>query len=309
MSDGASRPGRRITKWLRLGRRLFALSVGRFIQDRCFIGASALSYSTLVSLIPLVAVAFVMFSAFPMFAASRDHVLAVVLRDFAPEISEDAAAWVAFAANNAAQTTAVGLVSLVATAILLLATIEDQMNLIFRVERPRDWSQRVVVYWTVLTMGPVLLGLGMSVSASLEDASGATGVAASGLALVRAMMSGGTVVVRWLPEAIMLGLLYGLMPRRRVHWHCAAVGAAVAAVVLEVLKLGYGTFVSQIASYNRVYGAVAGIPIFLLWTYIFWIDVLLGAEIAASLVRRRDSIIAGAVAVPLLHTQHDRRIA
>lgn len=261
-------------------RRMAILSIARFFADRCLIGASALSYATLVSMVPLTAVALVMFAGLPMFAVARDRLLSDVIGGFAPSVGSEAAKYFAIAANNAAQTTILGLVSLVATSILLLATIEDQMNAIFRVTIPRSWSQRVIVYWTVLTLGPLLLGLGISASAE-------AGTLFDGLGLPEWLGPILSRIFSFSFEATALSLLYGLMPQRKVHWRSALAGAIVAAILLQFLKTGFSVFVLQMSSYSRVYGALAGVPIFLLWMYIFWLAVLAGAELSAALNRRR----------------------
>jgi membrane protein len=264
--------------------RLIRYAVRRFIDDRCLIGASALSYSSIVSLVPLTAVALVTFSGFPIFSGVRQRLLSLILDNFAPSVGDDAANWFAFAATNAAQTTAVGIMSLIATAILLLATIEDQLHLIFRVSVQRTWGQRLLVYWTILTLGPLLLGLALSTSGALDQLY--TG--AEPFIPVAAARAGIGQLRRLLPiglEVVAIAMLYCLMPQRPVRWTAGLVGALVATMLLQVLKLGFGFFVGQLSSYNKIYGALAGVPIFLLWMYIFWIAVLLGAELTASLDR------------------------
>src|SRR6266849_9659699 len=143
-------------------------SVKRFIADRCLTGASALSYATLVSLVPLTAVVLAIFSGFPFFGGARDRFLVILLDNFVPEVGEEAAAWFKHVATTAAQTTAVGGVALVVTSILLLATIEEELHVIWRVTTPRGWAQRVLAYWMALTLGPLLLGVGLSLSGYLD---------------------------------------------------------------------------------------------------------------------------------------------
>ncbi len=255
------------------------LAIRRFFADRCLIGASALSYTTLVSMVPLTAVALVTFSGFPIFANVRQRLLDSAIENFAPSVGKEAANWFAFAANNAAQTTALGLISLIATAILLLATIEDQMHVIFRVTVPRSWGQRVLVYWTVLTLGPLLLGVGLSISGELDGV----------MNLFREYTVAAEVPGRIIPflfETTALLLLYWAMPQCRVPLPSALTGAVICALALQLLKLGFGTFIAQFSTYSRVYGALAGVPIFLLWMYIFWTAVLLGAEVTSVLARR-----------------------
>src|SRR6266404_7179965 len=143
-------------------------SVKRFIADRCLTGASALSYATLVSLVPLTAVVLAIFSGFPFFGCARDRFLVILLNNFVPEVGEEAVAWFKNVTTTAAQTTAVGGVALIVTSILLLATIEEELHVIWRVTTPRVWVQRVLAYWMALTLGPLLLGVGLSLSGYLD---------------------------------------------------------------------------------------------------------------------------------------------
>ena len=133
-------------------RAVATLSFHQVMEDRCWVGASALSYTTLVSLVPLTALALVMFSGFSVFGGLREELLRIVLDNFAPNVGDQAVEWFTFVATNAGQSTAFGIVSLVVTAVLLLVTIEDQLHLIFRVTLPRGWIQRILIYWTILTL-------------------------------------------------------------------------------------------------------------------------------------------------------------
>ena len=260
----------------------------RFIDDRCFIGASALSYATIVSMVPLTAIMLVVFSWFSKFGAARDRLLTLILENFAPSIGNDAASWFASVAGNAAQTTAIGVVALVVTSILLLGTIEEHLHFIFRVTRQRSWGQRVLAYWTVLTLGPIVIGVAISVTGSIDHAVGSLGFGETTVKQAEHVWAETLIyIVPPLLELAAFALLYRYIPNRRVEWRPSLVGALVATVSLELLKLGFGVYISQMSSYATVYGALAGIPIALLWMYIFWAVVLLGAETAACLVERR----------------------
>src|SRR5260370_11290388 len=136
----------------------------RFVAGRWLIGASGLSYTTIVSLVPLTAIVLVTSSGFSVFDEARSRFLNVIIGNFAPEIGEQAAQWFTTFATNAARTTAVGIGALVVTSILLLATIEEHLHFIFRVTEHRRWGQRLLAYLTVLTLGPVLLGIRLSLS-------------------------------------------------------------------------------------------------------------------------------------------------
>ncbi len=273
-------------------------SVKRFIADRCLTGASALSYATLVSLVPLTAVVslvpltavvLAIFSGFPFFGGARDRFLVILLDNFVPEVGEEAAAWFKHVATNAAQTTAVGGIALVVTSILLLATIEEELHVIWRVTTPRPWVQRVLAYWTVLTLGPLLLGVGLSLSGFFDAIAHALGI---DVVLIErttgAWVASVPGLVPFILETVAFTLLYCLIPNCLVRLRDGVTGALAAAALLEGLKLAFALFVSRLSSYSAVYGALAGIPIVLLWMYIFWSVVLFGAEIAAGLAQRWD---------------------
>jgi membrane protein len=265
--------------------------IGQFIANRCLIAASALSYTTIVSLIPLVAIVLAIFSGFPFFSAARDRFITVLLSNFAPDVGDLAVSWFQAVATSAAQTTAIGAGALVVTAILLLLTIEDHLQTIWEIAEPRPWRQRVLAYWMVLTLGPMLIGIGFSLPSYLG------GVARNlGADIVVADLGG----LRWLGafdnvvsfvlEMVAFAMLYGLIPNCRVFFRDSAIGAFLAAALMEFLKFLFGIFVSKFSSYGVVYGALAGIPIFLLWMYIFWAVVLLGAELAAALRHSRTKV-------------------
>ena len=154
----------RIVSGIGFSRRVIA----RFIDDRCLTGASALSYATIVSLVPLIAIAFGIFSAFPIFGPLRARLMGLALDNFAPEIGAESATMLTGFADHAASATMVGVIGLVVTAILLLATIEEHLHYIFRIATPRSWGQRIVAYWTVLTLGPVVLGAMLTVSGDID---------------------------------------------------------------------------------------------------------------------------------------------
>jgi membrane protein len=260
-----------------------------FIADRCLIGASALSYATIVSLVPLTAIVLAIFSGFSFFSGARDHFLIVLLENFAPAVGEQAAWWFQHLAMRAAETTAIGAAALVGTAILLLATIEDYLQIIWHVSAVRAWHKRVLAYWMVLTLGPVLLGIGFSLPSYFESLAQAAG---SGAVMVEHTTAAWLValarVLSFAIATIGFTLLYRFIPNCHVRWRDGIIGALVAAALMAVLKIAFGLFVSRLSTYGTVYGALAGIPIFLLWMYIFWAVVLFGAVVAARLRPRTE---------------------
>jgi membrane protein len=257
-----------------------------FFNHRCLIGASALSYSTILSFLPLTALVLVIFSNFPVFADAKTRFLSLVT-NFVPELGDNATQWFQFAANNAAKTTAIGTIAFVFTSIMLLATIEDQLDAIWNVKTQRTWGQRILAYWLFLTLGPLLLGGGLSLSGYIDHFArieGPEGILAE--ETIQAWVGWLTHLIPFTLDFAALGFLYCAIPNCRVRWRDGIAGALFAAFAIEVLKWAFAFYISQISTYNFIYGALAGIPIFLLWMYIFWLIVLVGAEIAAALAPR-----------------------
>jgi membrane protein len=256
----------------------------RFSRDGCFAAAGALSYTSLVSLVPLGVIALGILSAFPNFAPLRQGLLAFIFRNFVPQISEQASWWFDYFATSAAQATAIGIVGTAASGVLLLVTVEDQLNALWRVPIPRLWSQRVVAYWTLMTLGPLLVGMSLTLSTYLETAARRAGIDPEALVQFAGFWPHFLArLVPWLLELIACTLLYCLIPNCAVRWRDGALGGAVAAGAIEILKIGFAFYIGAMSSYQTIYGAIAAIPIFLLWMYVSWLAVLLGAVVAANL--------------------------
>lgn len=258
-----------------------------FLSHRCLIGASALSYSTILSFLPLTAIVLVVFSNFPIFADARERFLLLLVNNFAPQVGENATQWFQYVASNAAKTTTIGVIAFVFTSIMLLATIEDQLDDIWGVATQRTWGQRIAAYWLILTLGPLLLGGGLSLTTYVGHFASLEGP--HGVITEQTIQEWAARVTHFIPfvlEFVSLAFLYCAIPNCRVRWRDGIAGALCAAILMEVLKWVFAFYVSQISSYSLIYGALAGIPIFLLWMYIFWLVLLIGAEIAAALAPR-----------------------
>ncbi len=270
-------------------------SLRRFNADGCFAASGALSYAALVSLVPLAVIALGTLSVIPIFSNLHDEILALVFKYFVPSIGEQAGWWFRAFANSAAQTTAFGVIGIAATGVLLLATVEDQLNLIWRVTSPRPWGQRVLSYWALITLGPLLVGLSLSLSTYFEIAARHVGFGQEAFIwLESGWLHGIARIIPALLEFIAATLLYWLIPNCAVRWRDAALGALVATAAVEILKIGFSIYIGAVSYYQTVYGALSAIPIFLLWMYISWAAVLLGAEVAAALpLWRIDDRIGG----------------
>jgi len=283
--DGPSTSGRGRLRHLMATAAAFALySLRRFNADGCFAASGALSYTTLVSLVPLAVIALGSLSSFPIFAPVRDQLLGLVLENFVPSIGAQAAWWFRTFADSATQTTAIGVAGITATGVLLLVTVEDQLNLIWRVTAPRPWVQRILAYWALMTLGPILVGVSLSLSTYFEIAARQAGFGQEAMAwFASSWLHGLARAVPALLEFVALTLLYSLIPNCAVRWRDGALGAIIATLTIEILKVGFSIYIGATSFYSTVYGALAVIPIFLLWMYIAWMAVLLGAVVAAAL--------------------------
>jgi membrane protein len=272
-----------------------AYSLRRFLADGCFAASGALSYTTLVSLVPLAVIAFGSLSVFPIFSQVHDELVALAFRTLVPSIGEQAAWWFRTFADSAAQTTAIGVAGIAATGILLLVTVEDQLNLIWRVTSPRPWVQRILAYWTLITLGPLLIGVSFSLSTYFEIAAQQVGLGQEAAVWASSWLHSLARSVPAVLEFVALTLLYCLIPNCAVRWRDGALGALIATIAVEILKVGFSIYIGLSSFYRTVYGALAIIPIFLLWMYISWMAVLLGAVIAAALPNWRIDERVGAI--------------
>ena len=262
----------------------------RFSDDHCMQIAASLTFTTLLALVPLVTVALTVISAFPMF---RDMNLALqqfVVQNLMPDSAEAIVNYTEQFRANAAKLTALGLTFLIATAVMLMLTIEHAFNQIWRVSRQRHIVQRAIIYWTLLTVGPVLIGASLSLTSWLVSRS---------LGLVGDVPGASLALLRVIPVALTslaLALLYLAMPNRRIALRDALLGGIVAGLVFEATKRGFAWYLSQFPTYKMVYGAFATVPIFLLWIYLSWLIVVFGAVVVAALPEWRTHAMHGRAA-------------
>jgi len=258
-------------------RPFLAFVLRRFSEDRCVQAAAALSYTSLLAFVPVTAIAFSAFAIFPGLDESREAAMGVLFDNFAPHMEGAIKDELSSLAENARKMTTLGLLVLFAMGIMLLATIERTFNQIWRIATPRKLVPRLLAYWAAMTLGPVLVGAGLSVSGYLYTATEWLG---------NARAAELQPFLRFLPflfEAMALALLYIVIPNRDVHWRDALAGGVVAAVLFEMAKKGFGIYLSTFANYEAIYGALAAIPVFLIWMYISWLAVLVGGLFAAAL--------------------------
>jgi len=248
----------------------------RFREDRLGLTAGSLTFTTLISLVPLVTVMLAVFTAFPMFAGFEGALEKYFLRNLVPDtIARPVLRSLTQFAGNARGMGTAGLLLLVVTALALVLTIDRTLNAIWRVRTPRSITQRILVYWAGLTLGPLVLGLSLTLTSYAVSAS--RGLVAALPGGVEMLLEG----IQFLLLASATAGLFHYVPNTAVRWRHAWAGGLFVALAFELAKKGLGWYVASVPSYSAVYGAFATVPILLLWIYLSWVIVLLGAVIAA----------------------------
>lgn len=271
------RPYRRARRFVDLVRHC----AHRFRGDQLAHIAGSLAFSTVLAAVPLAAVVFGVFSLLPGFEEWLQPVRAFLFKHLLPASSEMVGQHIEDLSRNAGGLTAFGAALLVVSALSLMATIERTFNFLWRAPRPRPLVQRFVTYWAVLTLAPALIGVGLALSTRI--------VARVGFAPqhhVGALLAGGASAA---VEFLAFALLFVAVPNVRVRLADAVAGALFATVLFEIARRAFAAFILSAVSYQALYGAIAILPLFMLWVYVSWMVCLLGAILAATLHERRSA--------------------
>ncbi len=249
----------------------------RFKEDRCVQFAASLTYTTLLALVPIVTIALTVLSAFPVFADLMTQLKVFILGNFVPtSAGKIISVYMQQFSQKAAHLTALGIGLLAVTAFMLMLTIDHAFDVIWRVRRKRPLLRRFLIYWAALTLGPLLIGVSLSLTSYLVSLP---------LGLAKDVPVVGMVTLKMVSVALTIfafALLYRIVPSRPVLPLHALVGGVVAGLAFELMKQGFALYVTRFPTYTLVYGAFASVPLFLIWIYLSWLVVLSGAVIAAT---------------------------
>lgn len=272
-----SLPGVRDTRWRRT-RDMMRFAARRLKEERLPQVAGSLTFTSMLALVPIVTIAFAIFTSFSLFNTFRATLEAYFVQSLMPySIANTILGYLNQFASQARRVSAVGAVALVLTAIVMLGTIDHAFNHIWRVKERRPLLQRILMYWAIFTLGPLLIGASMTVTSYLF-------VATNDVA--KSMPFIGGVFFTLISIALTAGtftLLYMVVPNRFVDWRDAAWGGLAAAIAFEIAKRLFAIFVAKFPTYTVVYGTLAAVPMFLIWIYLSWLITLIGAAIAATL--------------------------
>ena len=250
----------------------------RFREDQLGLTASSLTFTTSLALVPFFTVALAVFTAFPMFGKMQDVLQRWLVQSLIPDtIARQVLGYLTQFAAKASKLGSVGLAIVLVTALALILTIDRTLNRIWRVRRPRPLGQRVLIYWAAITLGPLILGASLALTSyAISSSQGVVDNLPGGVRVLLdvfefGLLSGG------------MAALYHYVPNTRVRWGHAWAGGAFVAVGIEVSKRLLSLYMASVPTYSMVYGAFATLPILLVWIYLAWVIVLLGAVIAAYL--------------------------
>jgi membrane protein len=268
----------KISKTMRFLRCFFIRSK----QEQIPVISGYLSYVTLMSLVPLIVVMLSVMTAFPLFANIRETIEGFVYTNFVPTAGEIVREHLSGFVANASKMSAVAISFLILFALLLISVIDKTLNKIWRVSKKRRLVTSFSMYWMILTLGPILVGSSIAVTSYFVSFASLADIELFGLT---------TMLLRALPLFASIAaflILYMIVPNKVVPFKYALAGAAVAGVLFELAKKAFALYVTQLPSYQAIYGALATIPILFVWVYISWFVVILGAVFTVSLEEFND---------------------
>jgi membrane protein len=256
----------------------------RFREDRLGLTASSLTFTTTIALVPFFTVALAVFTAFPMFAKFQDVLQKWLVESLVPDnIARQVLGYLSQFAGKASKLGVAGLAVLLGSALALIFTIDRTLNSIWRVRARRPFGQRVLIYWAAITLGPLVLGASLSMTSyALSASKGVVGALPGGVGLLLDLL-------QFLLVAGGMAAMFHYVPNTFVRWGHAWMGGLFVSACMEVAKKVLAVYLSKVPTYSAVYGAFATLPILLVWIYMAWVIVLLGAALTAYV----PSLIAG----------------
>ena len=251
----------------------------RFQQNNLPQAAGYLTYSTMLAFVPLLMVVFSIFSHFPLFAQLSGRLQNFVYSNFSPTTGDIVGHYLQQFVENSRQMSAIGIISLFFVALLLIHSIDVTLNKIWRNTHKRPLLYSFGIYWLILIIGPILMAVSLAVTSYVT-------LFASHLIPSNFSLPFGINFLKIVPffiTWIIFTFIYLIVPNTKINWRDSAVGALVAAVFFTLGKKCFNWYIVTFPSYHLIYGAMATLPILLLWLQLSWLAILLGAQLAAAL--------------------------
>ena len=253
--------------------------VRHFFEDNCQQKAASLTYTTMLSIVPVLTVLLMILSSVPALASVRAQIYEVIYSNLLPQSSLQVSEYINDFAEKSSNLTIIGAIILFLTTIMTLTTIERAFNQIWRVENRSGGLKSMMRYWTIVTLGPLVLGTAFIASSTVQS-----------LSFLNRQIAGYGIDWGFWVQAVSIGItvagfigMYWFIPKARVPLKNAAIAGVFVAIVFELMKHLFGTVMANFTSYEAIYGAFAALPIFLLWIFLSWNLILLGVEISYTL--------------------------
>lgn len=257
----------------------FRFLIRNFVKDNCQQKAASLTYTTLLSIVPILTVLLMILSSIPALDSVRDQISHIIYSNLLPQSGLQVSQYLDSFAEKSSNLTAIGAMALFVTSIMTLTTIERAFNEIWRVEDRSGGIKSLVRYWTIITLGPLVLGTAFIVSSTVQS-----------LSFLNQQIGGYGIDWGFWVQAVSFAVtiagfigMYWFIPKAKVPLKNAAIAGVFVAVIFELLKYSFGIIMTNFTSYEAIYGAFAALPIFLLWIYLSWNLILIGVEISYTL--------------------------
>ncbi|MDN3640453.1 YihY family inner membrane protein [Simiduia curdlanivorans] len=252
--------------------RLLSEVYHQFNEKHCQMSAGALTFMTLFAMVPMMTVTYSVFSLFPAFQGMDAQLNQLIFSNFLPESGSDVTEYLAEFTEQARKLNLASVPLLVVTAYLMLKNIEKTFNRIWGVKQGRKGISNFLIYWAILTLGPLSLGVGVAMSTYFFSLKFFAAEGANSFSLWATLLS----YLPLLLTALLFSLLFAAVPNCRVPIKKAAIGGVLVAILFELLKRAFGIIMAK-SSFAVIYGAFAFLPLFLIWVNITWVLVLGGA--------------------------------
>ena len=246
----------------------------RFIKDKCIQRASALGYASLLAIVPLVVLGFSVFTSFQAFDSVSSHVRNALLEYLLPTSQQVVQNYFGSITSKAGALSVFGILGLLVTATALLNTMEEAFNDIWRISRKRPLFSKFITFWSLLTLSPILIGASISITSYFAALPVIRDVAESASNIQHIPF-----LLPWVISSCAMTSLYLILPNTHVPVRHAIIGGMVSGALFELTKLGFTFYVTEMAHYEKIYGALGTLPVFLIWMYLIWVVVLAGAEV------------------------------
>ncbi|MDX8410041.1 MAG: YihY family inner membrane protein [Mariprofundales bacterium] len=247
----------------------------RFVADQCIQRASALAYASLLAIVPLTVLGVSVFTSFQAFDKVANYFSHALLDYLVPTSRLQVELYLSQITSKATALSLFGIAGLLVTATALINTMEEAFNHIWRITRSRSLIAKFITFWSVLTLSPILVGLSISITSYF-----------AALPLLEHVTAGASAMgqvpflLPWLISSLAMMSLYMALPNTSVPFRFALIGGLIAGALFEATKYGFTFYVTELAHYEKLYGALGTLPVFLVWLYLVWVVVLLGAEFA-----------------------------